>query len=96
MDSQLLQENTNIADHVRGLGQKYMGIRPETHAKEMFKELSYHAESGHPVAVDNFLNAQCKPTAPLIALWCKANLMLPLRLFRDCHWKPAARVQGRT
>jgi len=51
-------ENANIHDHVRGLGQKYMGIRPEQHAKEMFKELSYNTEKGHPVAVDNFLNAQ--------------------------------------
>ncbi|GAB7344413.1 hypothetical protein MBLNU457_2265t1 [Dothideomycetes sp. NU457] len=51
-------ENMNIADHVRGLGQKYMGIRPQAHAEEMFKEQSYHADKGHPVPVDNFLNAQ--------------------------------------
>ena len=47
-----------MADHMRGLGQKYMGIRPQAHAEQMFKEQSYHADKGHPVAVDNFLNAQ--------------------------------------
>lgn len=40
-----------------------MGIRPQAHAEEMFKDRSYKAEKGHPVAVDNFLNAQCTSTA---------------------------------
>jgi saccharopepsin len=44
---------------MQALGQKYMGVRPQKHADEMFKETSMHAEAGHPVAVSNFLNAQC-------------------------------------
>jgi saccharopepsin len=36
-----------------------MGVRPEKHMNEMFKESSMHADAGHPVAVSNFLNAQC-------------------------------------
>ncbi|KAF4547470.1 Vacuolar protease A-like protein [Elsinoe fawcettii] len=51
-------ENANIGDHVRGLGQKYMGIRPQVHADEMFKGRKVDAHKGHPVPVDNFLNAQ--------------------------------------
>ncbi|KAI5204653.1 Asp-domain-containing protein [Aureobasidium subglaciale] len=51
-------EAHNIGDHMQALGQKYMGVRPQKHADEMFKETSMHAEAGHPVAVSNFLNAQ--------------------------------------
>jgi len=51
-------EHANINDHVQALGQKYMGIRPQGHADEMFKDTSLRAEKGHPVAVSNFLNAQ--------------------------------------
>ncbi|KAK4983496.1 aspartic proteinase precursor [Elasticomyces elasticus] len=51
-------ENANIGDHLHALGQKYMGVRPQGHADEMFKETSIKPESGHPVAVSNFLNAQ--------------------------------------
>lgn len=43
---------------MEALGQKYMGIRPQGHADEMFKDTSVKPESGHPVAVSNFLNAQ--------------------------------------
>lgn len=51
----------NIDTHVKHLGQKYMGIRPQSHADEMFKETSIHEEgSDHTVPVSNFLNAQCK------------------------------------
>jgi len=42
-----------------------MGVRPQKHMDEMFKETSVHAESGHPVAVSNFLNAQCKSNSVL-------------------------------
>ena len=46
--------------HVRALGQKYMGIRPEHHHEEMFKDTSIHTDKGdHLVPVSNFLNAQC-------------------------------------
>ncbi|KAH6677395.1 putative vacuolar protease A [Halenospora varia] len=49
----------NIDTHVKHLGQKYMGIRPQSHVDEMFKETSVHADKGaHPVPVSNFLNAQ--------------------------------------
>lgn len=50
----------NIADHAKALGQKYMGVRPQAHAEEMFKQASVDANKGHPVPVSNFLNAQCK------------------------------------
>ncbi|EMC95927.1 hypothetical protein BAUCODRAFT_34686 [Baudoinia panamericana UAMH 10762] len=51
-------ENANIDDHMRALGQKYMGIRPQRNMEEMFKETSIKPEKNHPVAVSNFLNAQ--------------------------------------
>lgn len=51
----------NIDTHVKHLGQKYMGIRPQSHAEEMFKETSIHDnKADHSVPVSNFLNAQCK------------------------------------
>jgi hypothetical protein len=38
-----------------------MGIRPQSHAEEMFKDTAIHDENGdHTVPVSNFLNAQCK------------------------------------
>lgn len=49
----------NIGDQAKALGQKYMGVRPQMHAEEMFKESSVDINKGHPVAVSNFLNAQC-------------------------------------
>ncbi|CAD6455198.1 5d4184e6-48fe-4fa0-84c5-236fc4abf3ab [Sclerotinia trifoliorum] len=49
----------NMDTHVKHLGQKYMGVRPQSHASEMFKETSVHLEGGdHAVPVSNFLNAQ--------------------------------------
>ncbi|TVY36712.1 Vacuolar protease A [Lachnellula subtilissima] len=49
----------NIDTHVKHLGQKYMGVRPQAHEEEMFKDTSMHADKGlHPVPVSNFLNAQ--------------------------------------
>lgn len=50
----------NIDTHVRQLGQKYMGIRPESHADEMFKDTAIKEGGVHPVPISNFLNAQCK------------------------------------
>jgi len=50
--------NANIGDHVKALGQKYMGIRPEQHIDEMFKDTSVKDGNAHPVPVSNFLNAQ--------------------------------------
>ena len=50
----------DINSHVKALGQKYMGIRPQVHRDEMFRDTSLHADEGHPVPVSNFLNAQCR------------------------------------
>jgi saccharopepsin len=54
-----LQYTHNIDAHVRALGQKYMGIRPNVH-QELLEENSLNDMSRHDVLVDNFLNAQCK------------------------------------
>ncbi|KAL8834179.1 MAG: hypothetical protein Q9170_003880 [Blastenia crenularia] len=51
-------EHSDLASHARALGQKYMGIRPQTHADEMFRDTAIHEEDSHPVPVSNFLNAQ--------------------------------------
>jgi len=52
--------------HVKALGQKYMGLRPEHHKEAMFREQSIHPDGkDHVVPVDNFLNAQCEYTAIL-------------------------------
>jgi len=48
----------NIDAHVKHLGQKYMGIRPQSHIDEMFKDTAIHVEGDHNVPVSNFLNAQ--------------------------------------
>ena len=50
----------NINSHVQALGQKYMGVRPQNHKDEMFRDTSIHQDAAHPVPVSNFLNAQCK------------------------------------
>ena len=50
----------DINTHVKALGQKYMGIRPQSHKDEMFRDTSIHVDGdSHPVPVSNFLNAQC-------------------------------------
>lgn len=49
-----------MATHARALGQKYLGIRPQTHLDEMFRDTAIHPERDHPVPISNFLNAQCK------------------------------------
>ena len=58
-------EHADIATHAKSLykkysGQKFMGIRPEAHKEEMFRDTSIHLDQDdHPVPVSNFLNAQC-------------------------------------
>ena len=58
-------EHADITTQAKGLykkyaGQKFMGVRPESHKEEMFKETSIHLDhDDHPVPVSNFLNAQC-------------------------------------
>ena len=41
-----------------------MGVRPEAHMEEMFRDTSIHEDKKkenetHPVPISNFLNAQC-------------------------------------
>ncbi|KAF2115503.1 aspartyl proteinase [Lophiotrema nucula] len=47
----------NIQEQAKALGQKYMGIRPQSHAEQVFKA-PYIADGTHPVPITNFLNAQ--------------------------------------
>ncbi|CAL8577881.1 aspartic proteinase precursor [Xanthoria parietina] len=51
-------EHGDLSTHARALGQKYMGVRPQNHLDEMFRETSIHQDGSHPVPVSNFLNAQ--------------------------------------
>ncbi|KAF2232795.1 cellular aspartic protease [Viridothelium virens] len=51
-------EGASINNHVRGLGQKYMGIRPQVHDDEIFRVQPIETDGTHPVPVSNFLNAQ--------------------------------------
>ena len=50
----------DINAHMKALGQKYMGIRPQSHADEMFRDTSIDIDKDHPVPISNFLNAQCE------------------------------------
>jgi saccharopepsin len=50
-------EKRSINDHMRSLGQKYMGFRPSSE-DDFFQDTSIKTGSGHNVLVDNFLNAQ--------------------------------------
>jgi len=47
----------NIQEHAKALGQKYMGIKTETHMEQVFKA-PYVADGQHAVPITNFLNAQ--------------------------------------
>jgi len=51
-------EKMDINSHVKALGQKYMGVRPQAHRDEMFRDTSIRPDDGHAVPVSNFLNAQ--------------------------------------
>ncbi|KAI1385827.1 Asp-domain-containing protein [Hypoxylon trugodes] len=51
-------ESIPIETQMRGLGQKYMGSRPETHAQAVFQSPSVDASKDHPVPISNFMNAQ--------------------------------------
>jgi len=50
-------ENSNMADHAKALGQKYMGVRPPK-VSDMFKHTSIDLEKDHDVPIENFMNAQ--------------------------------------
>lgn len=45
---------------MRGLGQKYLGIRPESHQQAVFSNDAVQVSGNHPVPISNFMNAQCK------------------------------------
>jgi len=47
-----------LTTQVQQLGQKYMGVRPESHVDAMFKSLPVEATGNHPVPISNFMNAQ--------------------------------------
>ncbi|KAF2456819.1 putative vacuolar protease A [Lineolata rhizophorae] len=51
-------DHADINEHMRALGQKYLGVRPPSHLDEMFRDQTVHADGSHPVPVSNFLNAQ--------------------------------------
>lgn len=52
-------EHMDFNGQVKALGQKYMGVRPQNHKGEMFRDTSIHADKGeHGVPISNFLNAQ--------------------------------------
>ena len=57
-------EYADITKHAKSLykkysGQRFMGIRPEAHEENLFRDTSIHLDQDHPVPVSNFLNAQC-------------------------------------
>ncbi|XXH01522.1 hypothetical protein Hte_007882 [Hypoxylon texense] len=51
-------ETMPIEAQMRGLGQKYMGHRPDTHTQAIFQDTSVHVDKDHPVPISNFMNAQ--------------------------------------
>lgn len=87
-------ETVPINHQMERLGQKYMGLRPNTHSEAMFQDTSVHIDANHPVPISNFMNAQCKLP------WVPRNgetahfLTLTHRLLRDRHWHSCANLQG--
>ena len=74
-------------------GQRFMGVRPDSHKEEMFKDTSIHPDGvKYPVPVSNFLNAQCmqKSTSSQLGYFLTES-----RLFRDLPWHAASNIQGR-
>ncbi|KAI1100892.1 Asp-domain-containing protein [Jackrogersella minutella] len=51
-------ESIPMEAQMRGLSQKYMGTRPETHSQAVFQDTSIHVDTDHPVPISNFMNAQ--------------------------------------
>ncbi|KAI2606734.1 Asp-domain-containing protein [Hypoxylon sp. NC1633] len=51
-------ETIPIETQMRGLTQKYMGARPESHSRVMFQGSTPHVNGDHPVPISNFMNAQ--------------------------------------
>jgi saccharopepsin len=48
-----------IDAQVRNLGQKYMGVRPQTHSDAVFQGIPVESKGNHLVPISNFMNAQC-------------------------------------
>lgn len=48
----------DISTRMKGLGQKYLGLRPSQHEKELFNTQNFDMTGGHAVPINNFLNAQ--------------------------------------
>ncbi|CAJ2509614.1 Uu.00g146400.m01.CDS01 [Anthostomella pinea] len=51
-------ESIPMESQMRGLGQKYMGARPDAHAQAVFQDTSIHMDKDHTVPISNFMNAQ--------------------------------------
>jgi len=51
-------ESMPIDAQVQHLGQKYMGVRPQTHTDAVFSGMQVKASGNHPVPISNFMNAQ--------------------------------------
>ncbi|KAK3689872.1 vacuolar protease A precursor [Podospora appendiculata] len=51
-------ETVPIDTQMQHLGQKYMGVRPDSHADAVFKGMNVQASGNHPVPISNFMNAQ--------------------------------------
>ncbi|KAI0390894.1 aspartic peptidase domain-containing protein [Xylariaceae sp. FL0594] len=51
-------ETIPIETQMRGLGQKYMGARPDSHAEAIFQGGNMHIQKDHPLPISNFMNAQ--------------------------------------
>lgn len=51
-------KHADIDTQMQGLGQKYLGVRPDTHSEAMFQDTAIHVDSDHPVPISNFMNAQ--------------------------------------
>ncbi|GAW24584.1 hypothetical protein ANO14919_141730 [Xylariales sp. No.14919] len=51
-------ETIPIETQIRGLGQKYLGARPDTHTEAVFQGGNMHIEKDHPLPISNFMNAQ--------------------------------------
>lgn len=44
---------------VRGLGQKYLGVRPDSFSQTVFQGGNADIQKDHPLPISNFMNAQC-------------------------------------
>lgn len=51
-------ETIPIETQIRGLGQKYLGARPDTHEQAIFQGGNMEIEKDHPLPISNFMNAQ--------------------------------------